>query len=222
MPRKNQNSQRHTTQGDTRSGNPRAARTKRVDGRVLCHAITTSGSPCKRLAMPGMTVCRSHGGGTNASLRASKRRSAKRDAGLWGIDSQGSSLSIEEELTKLARNKLTDITALRIKLGENPEKYYGMLDESSEVSKYENNVTGDGYTVKRTKRNSVHPLVEELHKSERELVQILRLLQDITGGTDELDVNRLKTQTARQVARLMSAFPGINVDEVTKAVLRND
>lgn len=124
---------------------------------------------------------------------------------------------MEEELNKLARNKLTDIMALRIELGANPAKYYGMLLESREITEAE--VGEDIYTTSKKKHVSgVHPLVTELHKAEQELVQIFRLLQEVTGGTEEVDTRRIRIQTARETARLLKAFPGISVDEVAAEV----
>ena len=107
--------------------------------------------------------------------------------------------------------------ALRIELGANPGKYHGMLLDSREVTEAE---VGDDVfkTIKRKQSLSVHPLVTELHKAEQELVQILRLLQEVTGGTEENDTRRIRMQTAREAARLIKAFPGIGIDEVVAEV----
>lgn len=121
---------------------------------------------------------------------------------------------MQEELEKLARNKLTDVMALRIHLGEEPDKYYGLLVDSKEVSDSDLN----GRTVKKVHKSGVHPLVQELHRAETELVAILRLLQEVSGGSDEVDVRRVRMQTAREAARLLKAFPGISVDEVAAEV----
>lgn len=185
--------------------------------RRVCKALTTSGSRCKRPAVPGLTVCKSHGGGTAASVRASKRADVSQKAAtLWGISPDTGGISVEEELTKLARNKLTDITALRLKLGSE-DSHIGMLRES--VEKTEQEVGDESYrTIKTKKSSGVSPWVKELHDAEKELVAILRLLQEVTGGTEEVDTKRLRMQTAREAARLLKAFPGISVDEVAAEV----
>ena len=184
----------------------------------VCKALTTAGQPCKRLAVTGLLVCLSHGGGTVASVRAGKRASVSQQAAvLWGISPDTGNLSVAEELTKLARNKLTDILAIRIEVGSNPTKYYGMLLDSREVTEAE--VGEEVYvTSKRRHVMGTHPLVSELHKTETELMQVLRLLQEVTGGTEELDTRRIRMQTAREAARLLKAFPGISVDEVALEV----
>ena len=184
----------------------------------VCKATTTAGQPCQRLAVKGLTVCKSHGGGTAASVRAGKRASVSQQAAvLWGISSDTSGISVEDELQKLARNKITDVLALRIELGANPSQYYGMLLDSREITSAE--VGEDIYVTSKKKHSSgVHPLVQELHKAEQELVQILRLLQEVTGGTEEVDTRRIRMQTAREAARLLKAFPGISVDEVAAEV----
>ena len=202
-----QQHKRKPTQDPASSGRPR-----------VCKALTTSGSPCKRQAVPGLTVCKSHGGGTAASVRAGKRASVSQQAAvLWGISPDTGGISVEDELNKLARNKVTDILALRIELGASPRKYYGMLLDSREVTEAE--VGEDVYVTSKKKHVSgTHPLVQELHKAEQELVQILRLLQEVSGGTEEADVKRIRMQTAREAARLIKAFPGISVDEVAAEV----
>lgn len=180
-----------------------------------CTALNTRGNRCGRSAAPGLTVCKSHGGGTAASIRASKRADVSQKAAkLWGISSGAGGISVKEELEQLARNKLTDITALRLELGSSPEAHYGLLVDSREVSESELH----GTSKKVVRKAGVHPLVLELHKAENELVAILRLLQEVSGGTEEVDVRRIRTQTAREAARLLKAFPGISVDEVAAEV----
>lgn len=187
-----------------------------------CKALTTSGQPCKRQAVTGLTVCKSHGGGTAASVRVGKAASvSQRAAVLWGISPDTGSISVEEELNKLARNKVTDILALRIELSREGAKHIGLLTETTTLTEYD--ITGtvqskDGSQETRTKRNGTSPWVAELHKAEQELIQILRLLQEVTGGSEEIDTKRLRMQTAREAARLIKAFPGISVDEVAAEV----
>jgi len=185
---------------------------------LLCSALTTSGSRCKRQVVPGLKVCESHGGATAASVRAGKRRVVSQQvAALWGISTDTSSLSVEDELRQLARNKITDIKALRILLSADTSKHIGLLTGSREVTDAE--VGEDTYRTTKIKRLSgTSPWVQELHKAEVELVQILRLLQEVTGGTEEVDVRRIRMQTAREAARLLKAFPGISVDEVAAEV----
>jgi hypothetical protein len=171
----------------------------------VCTAHTTSGERCKRQAVAGLTVCKSHGGGTAASVRSGKRSAVSQQAAtLWGISSGTGSISVEEELTKLARNKLTDILALRLELSREGTSHIGMLVDSREKTSAE--VSEDVFVTLKVKRSAgVSPWVNELHKAEQELIQILRLLQDVTGGTEEVDV-RLK------------AFPGISVDDLAAEV----
>lgn len=168
--------------------------------------------------MPGLTVCASHGGGTAASVRAGRRREVSQQvAKLWGSSSDTSSISVEAELTRLARNKITDILALRIELSREGSRHIGLLTASKEVTEAE--VADDVFQTVKTKRaSSVSPWVQELHKAEVELVQILRLLQEVTGGTEEVDTRRIRMQTAREAARLLKAFPGMGVDEVAAEV----
>lgn len=136
---------------------------------------------------------------------------------LWGVSSGTGGISIEEELTKLARNKLTDILALRLELSREGRSHIGMLTESKETTEAE--VGEEVYTTQKTKKASgVSPWVAELHKAEQELVQIFRLLQEVTGGSEEVDTKRIRIQTAREAARLLKAFPGISVDEVAAEV----
>lgn len=186
--------------------------------RRACKALTTSGSKCKRPAAPGLTVCKSHGGGTAASVRKStKARVSQQAAQLWGISTDAGSISVEEELNKLAKNKLTDIIALRTYISEGKRSHIGTL--TSSVEETEQEVGEETYQTRKTKKSpGVSPWVQELHKAEQELVQILRLLQEVTGGTDEVDTKRLRMQTARETARLIKAFPGISVDEVAAEV----
>lgn len=143
-------------------------------------------------------------------------------ATLWGISSEAGSLSVEAELTKLARNKLTDITALRLKIsGDAISRHIGQLTESSTVTEYDIEGTvqsKSGTQESRTRKASVSVWVQELHKTEAELVVILKLLQEVTGGTDDVDVRRIRIQTAREAARLLKAFPGLGVDEVAAEV----
>lgn len=183
-----------------------------------CTALTTAGQPCKRPPVAGLKVCKSHGGGTAASVRAGKRASVSQQAArLWGISEDTGSISVEAELQKLAKNKVTDILALRIELSREGVKHIGMLRDSVETTEAE--VSEDVYTTVKTKRSSgISPWVAELHKAEQELVQILRLLQEVTGGTEEVDTKRIRMQTAREAARLLKAFPGISVDEVAAEV----
>lgn len=188
-----------------------------ADG-TTCSAYTTGGVRCQRRAVVGLTVCKSHGGGTAASVQAGKRSAASQQvAKLWGTSEGAGSVSVEAELNKLARNKLTDVLALRQLLGDASGKHIGLLHDSTERT--ESEVADDVYVTVRKKRSSgVSPWVVELHKAENELLQILRLLQEVTGGTEELDVKRIRMQTAREAARLLKAFPGISVDEVAAEV----
>lgn len=192
---------------------------RRVPGRgVICKALTTSGVRCGRQAVAGLTVCKSHGGGTAASVRSGKRAVASQQAAvLWGISEGTGSISVEAELTRLARNKLTDVLALRLHLSKDTTQHIGLLLESRERTSAEvGEDTFDTIKVKRTA--GVSPWVSELHKAEQELIQIFRLLQDVTGGTEEVDIRRIRMQTAREAARLLKAFPGISVDEVAAEV----
>lgn len=122
----------------------------------------------------------------------------------------------------MARNKLTDILALRIKLGAKPERYYGVIKTSVEDTEAE--TLGDGEIIalqtRKTKKSAgTHPLVQELHKAEQELLQIMRLLHEVTGdGGDDQDIRRVRMQVAREAARLMKAFPGMAVDDVAAEV----
>jgi hypothetical protein len=182
-----------------------------------CKALTTGGQRCKRQAVTGLTVCKSHGGGTAASVQAGKQASVSQQAAkLWGISTGAGSVSIKEELEKLARNKITDIVALRLELSSD-KKHIGLLLESREDS--ENEVGEQVYaSTKRKHASGVSPWVIELHKAEMELLQILKLLQEVSGGTEAVDSRRLRMQTAREVARTLKAFPGISVDDVVAEV----
>jgi hypothetical protein len=153
----------------------------------------------------------------------SKRASVSQQAAtLWGISSDTSGLSVEEELRKLARNKLTDVMALRIKISTDPvTRHIGQLTDTHTVTEYDiegvvQSKTGSQET--RVRKASTSVWVQELHKAEMELVQILKLLHEVTGGTEEVDVRRIRMQTAREAARLAKAFPGISVDEVALEV----
>lgn len=189
-----------------------------------CKALTTSGQPCKRRPVPGLTVCSSHGGGTGASVRSARRKAAaSRVDGLWGIAPEDDGVSVEAELQRLARNKMRDITALRIELGSDPDRYYGLLVESKVHEEFD--IIGtvqskEGSQSKTVRRSGVHPLVEELHKAEQEMLSILRLLQEVSGGADDGDIQRIRMQTAREAARLLKAFPGISVDDVAMEVTK--
>lgn len=191
--------------------------------RQRCKATTTGGSRCKASAVPGLTVCRSHGGGTAASAR--KSRTAKAQAqvhSLWGIAPGAGGISTQEELERLARNKLADVNALRIKIGAEPvERHIGKLVETFTVVEYdiEGTVQSKSGTQKtQVKRAGTSVWVQELRKSEAELLSILRLLHEVTGNTEETDVKRIRMQTAREVARLMKAFPGLGVEEIAAEV----
>lgn len=201
---------------------PTTPRSSSSGKRRLCTALTTAGQPCQRVPVAGLTVCKSHGGGTAASVRVSKRVTvAAQVAVLWGVHTGPSLVSVEEELQKLARNKITDILALRLYISENTLRHIGTLTESITVAEYD--ITGtvqskEGTQETRTKRAGTSPWVSELHKAEQELVQILRLLQEVTGGSEEVDTRRIRMQTAREAARILKAFPGISVDQVAAEV----
>lgn len=136
---------------------------------------------------------------------------------LWGISPDTGSVSVQEELEQLARNTLTDIIALRIKLGESTSDHIGLLVASRE--KIEAEVADEVYTTIKTKRVSgTSPWVAELRKSEAQLLSVLRLLHEVSGNQDGQDIRRVRIQTAREVARLMKAYPGISIDEVAAEV----
>ncbi|QZE10289.1 hypothetical protein SEA_LUNA18_1 [Microbacterium phage Luna18] len=192
-------------------------------GAKRCQATTTAGQPCRKVAVPGLTVCKSHGGGTTASLRASKRASVSQQAAvLWGISSETGGLSVQAELEKLARNKLTDIIALRLKIsGDDVRKHIGMLTETHTITEYDIQGTvqsKEGTQEARSKRSGTSVWVQELHKTEMEYVTILKLLQEVSGGQDDGDVRRIRIQTAKQAARLAKAFPGLSADDIAAEV----
>jgi hypothetical protein len=190
-----------------------------------CEALTTGGSPCGRQVVAGLNVCKSHGGATAASVRVGRRAVASQQAAvLWGISTDTSGLSVEDELRKMAKNKMTDILALRIELSQGRRRHIGMLTESESEITYDIEGTvqsKSGTQETKSRRNGVSPWVAELHKAETELLAILRLLAELTGNTDELDTRRIRMQTAREAARLLKAFPGISVDEVAAEVSKN-
>lgn len=189
-----------------------------------CTAKTTSGDKCKRAAVTGLTVCKSHGGGTAASVRKSTRsRVSSEAAQLWGITEDTSGISVVDELNKLARNKMTDILALRIKIsGDRVQQHIGQLTEGSSITEYDIEGTiqsKSGYQESRTKKASTSIWVQELHRTEAELVQILKLLHEVTGtGDTEQDSTRVRMQVAREAARLMKGFPGMSVEDVASEV----
>lgn len=130
-------------------------------------------------------------------------------------------MDVKAELQQLAANKLRDIRALRIFLGEDPDEHIGMLMDSVVQTDYDIEGTvqsKEGSQKTRSKKSGTSPWVQELHKTEQEYLGILRLLHEISGGTEELDLERVRLQTAREVARLMKAFPGLGVDEIAREV----
>ena len=189
-----------------------------------CSAKTTSGRPCKRPAVKGLTVCKSHGGGTAASVRKSTKARVQAEAvQLWGISEDASSISVVDELNKLARNKLTDIVALRIKIsGDQVSRHIGRLTETVVQTEYD--IVGtvqskEGQQETVTKKAGTSVWVQELHRTEAELVQILRLLHEVQGGGEsEADDTRVRMQVAREAARLMKGFPGMTVEAVAAEV----
>lgn len=191
-----------------------------------CKAHTTTGKQCQRAAAPGLTVCKSHGGGTTASVRKSSRaKVSDRAHTLWGIAPDTGGVSVEEELTKLARNKLADVNALRIKLSQDPiQSHIGRLTETISLVEYDIQGTvqsKEGTQETRVKRAGTSVWVQELHKTEVELLAILRLLQEVTGDTTDGDTRRVRIQAARQAARLAHAFPGLSSDEIAMEVAKN-
>ena len=189
-----------------------------------CSAKTTSGRACKRPAVKGLSVCKSHGGGTAASVRKSKTSQITSDAvQLWGISTDASSISIVDELNKLARSKLTDIVALRLKIsGDSVTKHIGTLTDN--VTQTEYDIVGtvqskEGQQETRTKKATTSVWVQELHRTEAELLQIFRLLHEVSGpGDNEQDDTRVRMQVAREAARLMKGFPGMSVEAVAAEV----
>lgn len=71
---------------------------------------------------------------------------------LWGVSSGTGGISIESELTKLAKNKITDILALRLELSREGSKHIGMLLESKETTEAE--VADDVFVTEKTKKSS--------------------------------------------------------------------
>ena len=188
-----------------------------------CHAMTTAGTRCRRKAVPGLTVCRMHGGATLSSRRSSVESQAKSQISvLWGLDSGGSSaVNAKEELATLIRNKRRDITAIRATIEEDPSTYYGMLPDTQEIVHTSTMDGSGGSRVKRaTRKQQIHPLVGELHKAEMELLRMLRLLTEVEGSSELQDTQMLQRQAARQAARIMRAYPGISVEDVAKEVSR--
>jgi hypothetical protein len=206
-----------------RVGMPSQSSSSPSGKRTVCKALTTSGSRCKATAVPGLTVCVRHGGATAASARKSKRSVVEATAAvLWGIDSGTGSLSVEEELTKLFRNKLADVTALRLKISADEiHSHIGRLHETTVEVEYD--ITGtvqskEGTQITKSRRAGTSVWVQELHKAEAELLAIARLLHEITGSTDAVDTKRIRIQTAREAARILKAFPGLSVDDVAAEV----
>jgi hypothetical protein len=190
-----------------------------------CRALTSAGQPCRRPAVAGLTVCKSHGGGTAASVRASRRAQVTERAGLWGISSDAGGISVRDQLEQLARNKMTDIIALRIKISEDPvTEHIGVLRTGRTHAEYDiqgtvNNKSGSQTTTTRAAGTSVW--VQELHKTEMEYVAILKLLHEVTGDGGQVDTKRLKMQAARQAARILKGFPGISIDDVAAEVAKS-
>ena len=128
-----------------------------------------------------------------------------------------------DELNKLARNKLTDILALRVKIStDSVTRHIGTLTETHTITEYDIQGTiqsKEGTQESKTKRASTSVWVQELHKAEAELLQILRLLHEVTGtGESEQDETRVRMQVAREAARLMKGFPGMSVEDVAAEV----
>ncbi|UVK59159.1 hypothetical protein SEA_CAPTAINREX_1 [Microbacterium phage CaptainRex] len=170
-------------------------------------------------------MCKSHGGGTAASVRKSTRAKVTDQVhSLWGIASGTGGISVEEQLTKLARNKLADVNALRIKISADPiHLHIGRLVET--IVEVEYDIQGtvqskEGTQVTKSKRAGTSVWVQELHKAEGELLAILRLLQEVTGDSDPGDQRRVTIQAARQAARLAHAFPGLSSDEIAMEVAK--
>ncbi|QKN87762.1 hypothetical protein NEBULOUS_1 [Microbacterium phage Nebulous] len=193
--------------------------------RRRCIAMASSGERCGRSAAPGLKVCTSHGGGTATSVRKSTRaKAADQVHSLWGIDPGTGGISVEEQLVKLARNKLADVNALRIKISADPiSLHIGRLTET--ITEVEYDIVGTVQSKEGTqrtvgKRAGVSVWVQELHKSEQELLSILRLLQEVTGDSDPGDERRIRLQAAREAARLAKAFPGLSSDEIAMEVTK--
>jgi len=123
---------------------------------------------------------------------------------------------VGEELSKLINAKMSDVRALRIRLGEDVNTHLGMVQRS--ITEVQGTPTEGGQTTTHSSRID---LVAELHRCERELVQMLRLAHEVNpSGTSSSDVERIRLQTARETARLMKAYPGLGVDEAAKEVAR--
>lgn len=142
---------------------------------------------------------------------------------LWGISEDASSISVVDELNKLARNKLTDIVALRIKIsGDQVSRHIGRLTDTVVQTEYD--IVGtvqskEGQQETVTKKSGTSVWVQELHRTEAELIQILRLLHEVQGGGEsEADDTRVRMQVAREAARLMKGFPGMTVEAVAAEV----
>jgi len=187
--------------------------------------MTTGGAKCQRTAVPGLNVCSSHGGGTAASVRKSQRAKVSDQVhSLWGIAPDAGSVSVEEQLHKLARNKLSDVNALRIKISGDPiSQHIGRLTEL--ITEVEYDIIGTVQSKEGTqrtvaKRAGTSVWVQELHKAEGELLSILRLLQEVTGESDPGDERRIRIQAAREAARLAKAFPGLSSDEIAMEVTK--
>lgn len=125
---------------------------------------------------------------------------------------------------RLARNKLADVNALRIKISADPlSLHIGRLVET--ITEVEYDIQGTVQSKQGTqrtvgKRAGTSVWVQELHKSETELLAILRLLQEVTGESDPGDARRVTIQAARQAARLAKAFPGLSSDEIAMEVAK--
>lgn len=174
-----------------------------------CHALTVSGSPCKNRPVKGLTVCAVHGGGTRSSQRKKAKIAATKQTKLWGCASS-TPATIQDDLYKLISQKRNDVVALRIELSKNPEQYYGLLTDTITESDNESVVT---------KKLQVHPLVNELHKSEQELLELLKLLQTIEDPQQSSDM--FVFQLANQMARILKAYPGLSAENAAKEVLKN-
>lgn len=174
-----------------------------------CHALTVNGSPCKNRPVKGLTVCAVHGGGTRSSQRKKAKIAATNQIKLWGC-ADSTPATIQDDLYKLINQKRNDIIALRIELSKNPAQYYGLLTDTITES-------GDDSVV--TKKLQTHPLVQELHKSEQELLDLLKLLQTIEDPQQSSDM--FVFQLANQMARILKAYPGLSAENAAKEVLKN-
>jgi hypothetical protein len=175
--------------------------------------------------MPGLTVCKSHGGGTAASVRKSTRAKVSDQVHtLWGIAPGTGGISLEDDLHALARNKRADIIALRLKISSDEvSQHIGVLRDGRVHVEYDiegtvQSKSGSQTTTSRKAGTSVW--VQELHKAEIEYLAILRLLHEVTGGADEFDARRLRMQTAREAARLLKAFPAMSADEIALEIAK--